>query len=358
MPLKWGILGAGNISGQFAHDLVLSNKNKNGTHVIASIGSSNAARGEEFVKKNAITAKHNQGVVPVVEDYDQFFRNPDVDIVYVGTPHLFHKDQVIQALEHGKNVLCEKPFTVTAAEAREVFAVAKRQKLFVMEATWTRFFPSIAQARKLIYEDEVLGDVYRLSADFSMNFDINALPLSSRARDINLAAGATLDIGIYPLTYTRILLDETGSTNFEVKSFLTLDPTDGVDHLSTYIVKYEDGKHAVLTSSNLIDGPRPFIRVEGSKGVLEMSTKENPAQPQQFTIKFRNGEKEEVHYKDDSLTTGYHGFIYESDAAAAAIAKGEKQCSTMSWDETLLMMDTMDKIRWDGGLYYPGERTK
>lgn len=354
MVLRWGILGAGNISGLFAHDLVLSNKKNAGAHVITSIGSSNVKRGQEFIARNEITPDNNQGYKPVVEDYLHLYANPDVDIIYIGTPHTLHHEQIVCALKHGKHVLCEKPFTVTGAEARAVFELAEQCNLFVMEATWTRFFPLIARARQLLYEERVLGTVHRLNADFSMNADIRSIPKSSRARDIRLAAGATLDIGIYPLTYARILLDESGNSNFSVKSVLSLDPEDGVDHLGSYLVKYDDGKQAVLTCSNYTDGPTPFLRLEGSKGQMSFHAESNPAQPQSLTVTFKDGSPD-IRYEDDIMSSGYLGYIYEANAAARCIEEGKRESNTMLWQETLLMLDTMDKIRWENDLYYDGE---
>lgn len=353
MTVKWGILGAGNISGLFVHDLLLSNRLGDSIHIIASIGSSLVEKGKHFIERNRITVDSNQGYLVKSQNYDDFFNNPEVEVVYVGTPHTFHKSQVIQALEHGKHVLCEKPFTVTGEEAREIFSVAEGKNLLVMEAVWTRFFPAIAEIKDLIFKKKVLGDLHRLSADFSVNSDIYNIPTSSRARDISLAAGATLDIGIYPLTYGRILLDEQlgSEENFEVKSFLSLDPIDGVDHLSTILLRYKDGKQAALTSSNYTDGPDPFLRLEGTKGILEMAS-DNPARPRKFRIIFK-GDKEPIEYSEDN---DYIGFIHEANAAAHAIASGKKEVDLIPWKETLLMMDVMDKVRWENGLYYPGEQ--
>lgn len=352
MTVKWGILGAGNISGLFVYDLLLSNKLGESTHIIASIGSSLKEKGRQFVEKHQIVPENNQNYIVKAQTYEEFFANPDVQVVYIGTPHTFHKKQVHQALQHGKHVVCEKPFTVTGKESREIFQYAQTKNLLVMEAVWTRFFPSIAEAKKLVFQEKILGEVHRLHADFSYNGDIYNVPASSRARDINLAAGATLDIGIYPLTYGRILLDEKlgESTPFEVKSFLSLDPVDGVDHLSTILLKYKNGKQAILTSSEYVDGPNPFLRLEGTKGYLEMYS-ENPAQPKKFKVVFKDG-TDPIEYVDES---DYIGFIHEANAAAAAIENGRMEAELIPWMETQLVMDTMDKVRWENGLYYSGE---
>lgn len=349
--LKWGILGAGNISGQFAHDIILSNKNNDKTHAIVAVGTSLVPKGEDFLTQYEVTAGNNHGIRAVSQNYEDFYANPDVDVVYIGTPHSFHKDQILSALKHGKHVLCEKPFTVTGAEAAEVFEYAKKLGLFVMEAVWTRFFPIISHVREILYEKKLIGDVFRLRADFAFNFDLPNTPESSRARDISLAAGATLDIGVYTLTYSRILMNQPAGAKFDVKSFLTLDPKDKVDHLATYIVKYEDGKQAVLSCSNLVNGPTPFLRIDGTEGSLEIYAI-NPAQPRRLRVVFRDEKKAPFEIEDDIIESGHHGFIYEANAVAEAIKAGKQQSDVIPWDETQFMMDTMDKIRWENDFYY------
>lgn len=339
--LNWGILGAGNISGQFVRDLLEDNDVK--AHRVVAVGSLNVEKAADFVKRH-IAPKRNNGCA--AQSYDDFFRNPEIDIVYIGTPHSFHKAQAIAALESGKHVLCEKPFTVTAAEAREVFGVAKKCGKFAMEAVWTRFLPAVLAARSLVFEGK-LGTVHRVTADFSFNADIKSWAKLSRARDINLAAGATLDVGIYLLTYGRLFLDQNGNTPFEVKSFLSLDKEDGVDHLSTILMRYENGSQCVATSSNLVNGPQPFLRVEGDEGVLEMHS-ENPAGPKYLKVTGK--------YSSDFKDEGRHiGFIHEANAAAAAIGAGQLECDLMPWHETVLMMETLDKVRHENGLFYKME---
>ncbi|RCK55145.1 putative D-xylose 1-dehydrogenase (NADP(+)) [Candida viswanathii] len=352
ITLNWGILGAGNIASQFVHDLVLNNqRNTEYCHVIKSIGCSNHERGLDFIKKNNIAPENNYGFEPVVQSYDELYKNPAVDVVYVATPHSFHKDQSISCLVNGKHVLCEKPVTVNKKEVEEILEVAAKEKKYFMEGMWTRFFPAIADLKKKIYEEKVLGEIFRLFADLSYNANIKQVPVSSRIRDINLAAGALLDIGIYPITYSRILLDDKLGENhseFVYKSILTLDKEDKVDHLYSAIAKYENGRHGILTASELVDGPKAYVRIEGEKGHVEMYS-DNPARAKHFKI-FNSAGEEIYEYKDDS---GYNGFIYEANAVAEDISKGKLSNTTMPHDETLLVMGLMDDIRKENGLVYP-----
>ncbi|KAK6454748.1 bacterial [Scheffersomyces xylosifermentans] len=356
LTLNWGILGAGNISSQFVHDLVLNNSREGSEvkHIVRSIGSSSNSKGHEFVKSNNITKNNNHGFETVVQSYDEFYANPDVNIVYIGTPHTLHKEQVIKSLEGGKHVLCEKPFTVNKRDAEELFKLAKSKNLFLMEAVWTRFFPSIALLQKYIFEEKALGEVHRLFADFSFELDFENSPPESRMRDIRLGAGALLDIGIYTITYARILLDnKVGDehTKFDFKSFLTLDPTDGVDYNTSILLKYDNGKQGILTSSNYVNGAMPYVRLEGTKGVVEMFS-DNPARPKKFTISFTDG-REPIEYEDQS---GYNGFIYEANAIAKDIAAGKLEDDIIPHAETLLVMSVMDQVRKDNGLVYPQDK--
>ncbi|KAI5953901.1 hypothetical protein CANMA_004740 [Candida margitis] len=351
ITLNWAILGAGNISSQFVFDLLLNNDRKTQyRHVIKSIGCSSSVKGQEFIKNNNITAERNYNVTPVVQSYKELYANSEVDVVYIGTPHNFHCEQAVSCLENNKHVLCEKPFAVNRKEAEIIFNAAKKHNKFCMEAVWTRFFPAIKELKEKVYHEKVIGDVYRLFADFSYSGDVKNLPLTSRVRDRSLAAGSLLDIGIYPITYSRILLDDQvgqSASKFEQKSFLSIDKDDLVDHLGSIIIKYENGKHALLTSSELVDGPKAYVRLEGSNGWVEMYS-DNPARAKHFKIFNKHG-NEIYEYKDNS---GYNGFIYEANAVANDIHGGKLEDAVMPHDETLLVMGVMDDIRKENGLVY------
>lgn len=351
--INWGILGAGNISSQFVHDLILNNsRNEKYTHIVRSIGSSSNSKGQEFVKQNVKSISDNDGVQPQVQLYDDFFQNKEIDVVYIGTPHPFHKKQALQAIENGLHVLCEKPVTVTEESAQELIDAAQKKGVFFMEAVWTRFFPSVQLLKKLIFEEKALGDIKRLFMDFGYDADLQNLPETSRVRDKTLAGGALLDIGVYNVTYARILLDDKLGKNaqpFEVKSFQTIDPHDEVDYLSSFLFKYKDGKHAILTCSNWYSVDGPYLTLDGTKGKLQMWSP-NPACPKKLKITFKDESKEPIEYED---TSGYNGFIYEANAVAEDIFQGNLQNETMPWDETLLVMRVMDGIRKENGLLYP-----
>lgn len=355
MSLNWAILGAGNISGLFVHDLLLNNeRNERVKHIVKSIGSSSKSRGEQFIQTNKITKENNCGVVPEVQLYEDLYANPDVDIIYVGTPHPFHKEQVTQGLNHGKHILCEKPFTLNADDAQELIDLAKSKGLYLLEGVWTRFFPSVVKLKKLIFDDKALGDINRLVMDFSFDAELDKVPETSRIRSNELGGGALLDIGIYNLTYTRILLDDKlgkNATGFDVKAFQTIDLKDKVDFTSSMLVKYENGKQAVLTCSNHVSSPSPYLRLDGTKGYVEMFS-DNPARPKRFRVVFKDG-RDTIDYDD---TSGYIGFIYEANALFDDIQAGRLESGIMPHDETMLVMNIMDGIRKESGLRYAADR--
>lgn len=351
--INWGILGAGNISGQFVHDLILSNSRKDSlfTHIVRSVGSSSIDKGAEFARSHVPSRSDNGGVEPQIQSHLDLYSNDLVDVVYIGTPHPLHRRQALEAIAHGKHVLCEKPVTVTEASAQDLIDAARAKGVFFMEAVWTRFFPSIERLQNIIRSGD-LGDVKRLVMDFTFDAEVTQLPPTSRVRDLKLAGGALLDIGVYNITYARILLDDHlggQATPFAVKSFQTLDPTDGVDYVSSMLIRYQNGKQAVLTCANWCDSEGPYLTLEGTKGKVQMWSA-NPACPKKFRVTFKDPQKADIEYEDES---GYKGFIYEANAVAEDVSKGRLENLIMPHDETLLVMKVMDQIRAENGLVYP-----
>ncbi|MDD4355472.1 MAG: Gfo/Idh/MocA family oxidoreductase, partial [Candidatus Izemoplasmatales bacterium] len=175
--IRFGILGAGRIAHAFA-------KAMNATEgKLQAVASSNLERAIAFKEEYDIVSEYN--------DYNRLFSDSKVDVIYIATPHAFHYDQMLSCLEHGKSVLCEKSFTLNHRQAENVFALAKKKKLFVMEAMWTRFLPAISSMIELIHNQEI-GDVVQLEAGFG--FDIANLT-RPRLQDPYLGGGALLDIG-------------------------------------------------------------------------------------------------------------------------------------------------------------------
>lgn len=324
---------------------------KSANHTIAAIGSSSLPKCQDFVAKHITPT--NPGLQPrLYGSYHEVYSDPDVDCVYIGTPHSFHKQNCLDAIAAGKNVLCEKPFAMNAAQAKEVFAAAEAKGVFIMEAMWTRFYPLVKKLQDVLFVEKKLGRIYRTFCDFGMDVDIPSLPETSRYKDPALGAGSLLDIGIYSLTWGIVsLTDKVGSEAEEPEVSSTQTIEHGVDTSSAVLLKYPStGRQALCTSTTNFPGREEFARIEGSKGHVTVHSSDAPSSPEYFVF----------HPKDGSSSQRYdfekpgRGFFWEADAVAHDIKAGRKENSTVPWAETLRMMRIMDSVRKRGGAKFRG----
>lgn len=210
-PLRWGIIATGLVASWFVTDLCLDRADAQARHMIQAVGSSSLEKSQNFVASH-ITANDAAGRHADVKTYGSYaevYADPDVDIVYIATPHSMHRQNCLDAIAAGKHVLCEKAFTVNAREAREVFAAAKAKGVFVMEGVWTRFFPPVRTLQRLLHEERVIGDVHRVFCDFATPKPMAQLSQTNESRLTNraLGAGTLLNIGIYSLMWGMLALD-------------------------------------------------------------------------------------------------------------------------------------------------------
>ncbi len=305
--------------------------NKMDEVVCRAVGSRDIKKAEEFANKYGFSAAYGS--------YEQLVADQQTDIIYIATPHSHHFENAILCLNAGKHVLCEKSFTVNAKQAEQVFDLAKQKNLFIMEAVWTRFMPSIKKIKEII-DSEELGKPQYLNVSFTF-------PLSKvqRMHDINLAGGALLDLGIYPITLTSALF----GSDFECVG-TSANLVGGVDFVSSYLMKYKDGKQAILNSCmNGIDSNRAIVCCE--KGYIEI---ERFWCPESFTV--HTGKKEEGGTaKIYEMPFDISGYEYEVRAMVEAINQGKTECSEMSHAETMRIMKLMDGMRQQWGLKYPFE---
>src|ERR1700753_2270961 len=224
-PVRWGILGTGGIGHTFAEDLSLSDSG-----VVAAVGSRSQDTADRFADEFGIAARH--------PSYESLVADPTVDVVYVATPHPSHRDNAILALRAGKPVLVEKPFAMNAAEAAEIVAVAREEKLFAMEAMWTRFLPHIAQIREWLAAG-ALGEIVTVTADHGQWF---AEDPGFRLFAPELGGGALLDLGVYPVSFASMVL----GTPTRVVS-MSEPAVTGVDAQESVLFGYDSGAQAVLT---------------------------------------------------------------------------------------------------------------
>jgi dihydrodiol dehydrogenase / D-xylose 1-dehydrogenase (NADP) len=242
--LHWGIIGTGVVAFELAYAI----QSVKGNEIVA-VSSRSKAKAHFF-------ATHLK-IANVYDSYNDLIKNQDIDIVYIALPNSFHAEIIKLCLENGKHVLCEKPFTINAEEAKEIRALSKEKKLFCMEAYWTRFIPSVQKLLSLIKEDHI-GKIKMICGSFGN--------ISHQQRNFDLAAGGgvLLDLCIYPIALTHAILGKPD----EVTGSLTLGPS-GVDVQASVGLKYKNGALASLTSSYLANLNNEFI-VYGEKGSIKV----------------------------------------------------------------------------------------
>lgn len=323
--IKWGIMAAGSIAESFAGDLAHA---KNGEAY--AIGSRNLEKAEAFAAKFGIPKAYGS--------YEELVADPDVDAVYVATPHPYHKENVMTALRAGKAVLCEKPFTVNASELEELVAYARERKLFLMEAMWTRFLPVIRRVREWLAAGRI-GEVRLVKADFG--FDAGWNP-AGRLLNPELGGGALLDAGIYPISFASMVL---GPHPQSVQSSAHLGAT-GVDEHFSVLLTYGNGAIASLNGAvRLAIGNDAYIH--GTNGKIYVPGFLNATSATLYV----DGEEPET-VRDDRV---FKGYTYEAEAVGQALHAGLTESSDISLDESLSILRLMDQIRGQWGLKYPFE---
>ena len=228
-PIRWGILATGGIAHAFAHDLALQPDCE-----IVAVGSRSQASADAFGDEFGVPHRH--------ASYQALVRDPDVDAVYVSTPHPGHHDAALLAINAGKAVLVEKPFAMDAAQAREMIDAARERGTFLMEAMWTRFLPHIARIREILAAG-TLGDVVYLTAEHGQWFPQDP---QFRLFAPELGGGALLDLGIYPVSFASLVLGAPARITAVSNPAFT-----GVDATTSMIFQYDSAAHAVLTTTLL-----------------------------------------------------------------------------------------------------------
>lgn len=323
-PLNWGILGAGNIAGTFAHAVAAGTRSQ-----VLAVGSRDQGRGELFAAAHGIPTTH--------VGYQALVADETLDAIYIATPHSEHRDQALLAIAAGKHVLVEKSFTRNAAQAQEVFDAAAEAGVFVMEAMWTRFLPHIAALRSVIASG-VIGDVVTVLADHGQAFPFNA---SSRLFAPELAGGALLDLGVYPVSFAHDILGAPDG----VHAVGSLTET-GVDGQITIALTY--GAHAHAALSTTLWGRTPTTAsITGTLGAIEVGG--SFYVPSSITVTTTAGAR----WTYDQPVVG--GFQYQIAEVARCVETGVTQSERMPWSETLAVLRTMDEIRAQIGVTFPGE---
>jgi len=323
--IRWGILGPGVISRKFVVDL----KTAEGA-LVTAVGSRSLERATRFAAEFDIPHAHGS--------YAGLVEDADVDAVYVGTPHPFHKDHTILCLENGKHVLCEKPFAINAVEAAEMVRVARARKRALMEAMVTRHLPVALRLRELI-AGGVIGDVRMITAGFGFRAKFDP---ASRLFDPQLGAGALLDLGIYPLSFAYMLLGEPATIDSRARLGKT-----GVDEQAAVLLGYQNGALAALTMAIRLNIPRE-AHVLGTEGQIKIFPRWWV--PSRMAVK-RPGRDEHI----IDLPFKGNGYTDEAESFMEVIRSGRLESDAMPLEESLSIMRTMDAIRAQWGLKYPME---
>lgn len=323
-PIRWGILGAGHIAGSFA-----SAVNAHTRAQLVAVGSRDRVRGERFASAHGIPTTHI--------GYEELVGDDHVDAVYVATPHSKHRDQALLAIAAGKHLLVEKSFTRNAAEAREVLDAARAAGTFVMEAMWTRFLPHVAALRSVVAAG-VIGEVVNISADHGQAFTYDP---SSRLFDPALAGGALLDLGVYPVSFAHDLLGVPSS----VTAVGALTDT-GVDGQVSMILGYGERAQATLSTTMWAKTPTVAL-ISGTLGRIEVAG--DFYAPTSFTVVLNDGGRWTYDRPSE------RGLQFEAAEVARCVAEGRTESDRMTWQGTLDVMETMDEVRRQVGVVYPGE---
>jgi predicted dehydrogenase len=324
-PIRWGILGTGNIAHQFARGLA-----DTPDATLVAVGSRSIDTANTFADEFDIERRH--------PTYEELADDDGVDAVYVSTPHPFHRDNSILLLEHGKAVICEKPFTINAGDAKAVIDVARQRDVFLMEAMWTRYLPAVVRARELIAEGAI-GDVRLVQADFGFRAGINP---EGRLFNLALGGGALLDVGIYVISMASMIL---GPRPSRVASTTQIGET-GVDEQSAFLLQYPGGELAVLSCA-VRTGTAVEARIFGTEGSILLH---GPFFKCGALTVNRGGEEEHI-----DLPLEGNGYNYEAAEVGRCLRAGLKESDVMPLDETLALMELMDSIRAQWGLSYPME---
>jgi predicted dehydrogenase len=324
--IRWGVLGTGSIAASFAGDLQLLPD-----HRLAAVGSRSESGAASFAAHFDAPRSY--------ASYEEVCADPDVDVVYVATPHPYHAHSALLALRSGKPVLCEKPFTVNAPDAAEVIAVARQRGLFCMEAMWTRFLPHMREIRSLL-DAGALGEIRTVIADHGQRF----LPpdLTSRLYAVELGGGALLDLGIYPVSFASFVMGRPERVTAVSDAAVT-----GVDAQTSVLLQYQGGSHAVLTTTLGARTPTT-ASVTGTEGRITID--EVWYQPTSFTFESQSGNVQR--YAEPRVG---HGLRYEAAEVGRCLRAGLAESPIMPLDETLAIMTTMDEVRRQIGLRYPFE---
>ncbi len=321
--IRWGILGTGIIARLFATGLKYVDDIE-----LYAVGSRKLETAQSFADEFGFTKSYGS--------YLEVAQDPEVDVIYIATPHNLHFENTMMSLDNGKHVLCEKPFAINGKEVRLMTAKAEEKELFLMEAMWSRFLPNILKAKEIIDSGKI-GRVKLITSYFGLKSELTA---EQRHFNKDLGGGSLLDIGIYPVFLSLFVLGKP-------KSFIAaagIGPT-GVDNTMSMTFKYDNDVLSILFST-LIANPDTVSEIHGDKGKIIFD--KWWFTPVKFKVVDSSGN--ETEFPSEHKGNGYN---YEAEEVVKCIREGKTQSGLMSWKDSLQLIDMLDEIRKETGIFYP-----
>jgi predicted dehydrogenase len=321
--IRWGVIGAGGIATSWCEDLALLPD-----HEVVAVGARSTGTSDAFAARFGITRGHSS--------YADLAEDDTIDAVYVATPHPMHHDAAMLALRAGKAVLVEKPFTMNAAEARSLVIAARDHGTFLMEAMWTRFLPGMARVREILASGR-LGDLVLVTADHGQWFEQDP---DFRLFAPELAGGALLDLGIYPVSFASMVLGKPSQITAVSDAAFT-----GVDAQTSMVLRDDAGRHAVLTTTLRAQTPC-LASISGTDARIAFEG--TFYRPGPFSVIDRGGSTERI----DIAVEG-NGLRFEAAEVGRCLRAGLTESPILPLAESLAIMETLDEIRRQIGLTYP-----
>lgn len=320
--IKFGIIGLGKIANKFAQDLVRVDG-----CFLQAVGSRDLTKAKDF----AATYQARQ----YYSSYEEVAADPEVDVIYIATPHVFHFDHTMMCLHAGKAVICEKPFAMNLKEVEIMIKTAKEKKLFLMEALWTRFIPGTLQVMELM-DQNTIGEIHSFQANFGY---VATTDPSSRLMAKELGGGSLLDIGIYPVFISLLLL----GIPIETKSIAQLTTT-GIDQHCAMLMKFKNGATAILESSFLAETSNKAV-IFGNKGKITMHAPFHHTEK----ITVETHDKEPYQIAAPLINNGY---THEIEEVKNCFLSGRLESDKMSLQNSCELIKTLDLIRSQINLTY------
>jgi len=326
--IRWGILGCGKIARKFASDLAFVDG-----AILTAVGARETETARNFA--GAFHVSHVHG------SYEDLVRDPEVDVIYIATPHAMHYEHTILCLNHNKAVLCEKAFAMNLKQAKAMVDLAKQKQVFLMEALWTKFLPHYIKVKQLIAEGK-LGGIRNVLVNFGF---IPQAPVAERIFDPALGGGTLLDIGIYNVFMALSYLGRPDIIEASMEPAST-----GVDEQCAILFKYKNGAMAQLYSS-FSTNLATEADISGTAGRIRLTSR---FYAPNTTIEFYPGREESKQIIPFEKESG-SGYQYEARHVGDCLRKGLKESPVMTFEDSLLLMETLDKIRSVAGIHYPAD---